>query len=142
MLFRRPDTKLDTLREVSIFRSFPDKELQLVAQRMDDVRLTDGMRLARQGETGREMFVLVDGKARVERNGHEIARVGPSDVVGEIALIDAGPRTADVVMEGDGRAYVMHAKDFSDLLHGSPDFALRVLEALAARLRAADDQLI
>lgn len=142
MLFRRTDTKLDALREVSLFRSFSDKDLQQVAQRVDEVSLPEGTVIARQDDTAQEMFVLIDGKARVERNGREIARVGPGDVVGEIALIDAGPRTADVVMEEDGRAYVMHARQFADLLRESPDFAQRIMSALAARLRVADDHLL
>lgn len=139
---RGAKSKVEALRQVSLFQAMSDAELETLSRHVDEVALNAGDKLATQDQHEPQMFVLVDGAARVERNGTRIADLGPGDVVGEIALIDQGPRTADVVVEEDGKAYVMHSRDFLSTLDGSPGFAKAVLKALAGRLRSADDQLV
>jgi CRP/FNR family transcriptional regulator, cyclic AMP receptor protein len=139
MRFRRPDSKVEALREISIFHTMDGRQLEQVARHVDEVAFRPGERIATAGEWGRELFVLVDGVARVERDGTLVAHLGEGDVIGEIALIDQGTRTADVVAETACTAFVMHTSAFSTLVRESPAFAERVMQALASRLRAAGE---
>ncbi|MFC4160875.1 Crp/Fnr family transcriptional regulator [Chitinimonas lacunae] len=65
-----------------------------------------GTRLFNEGDPGRELFILVSGHVEVSRAGQRLARFGPGDCFGELALLDFGPRSAAVVSEDRVRALV------------------------------------
>lgn len=142
MFGSRKDQKVEMLREVDLFRSFSDEDLLEVARRVDEVDAAAGDVLTRQGERGDQMLVIVEGSARVERDGQQLAVLGPSDVVGEMSLVDQRERTATVTATEPCRLLVMHRTDFSSLMGEVPWFARRVLESVVARLRETDEQLV
>ena len=78
---------------------------------------------------------MIDGSMRVEQNGKQIARLGPGDFFGEIALVDGGPRTATVTAEEASRLLVVGHREFHALLEQNPEIQLQVLTALAKRVR-------
>jgi CRP-like cAMP-binding protein len=90
--------------------------------------------IIREGDRGREFFVLLDGGAEVIRGGHRIANLSKGDFVGEIAVIARIPRTATVKTTAPTRALVVTDQAFRGLMKRSPDIQLKVLEALAERL--------
>jgi CRP/FNR family cyclic AMP-dependent transcriptional regulator len=92
----------------------------------------------RQGESGSEMLIVIDGGARIERDGRVIAERGGGEVLGEIALLDGGPRTATVTLTRDSRLLVLGRREFQAVMDELPDVRLRVLEAVAHRLRTLD----
>ncbi len=108
---------------------------------MDELTLLSGRVIARQGSVGREVFVIVEGRARVERDGKLIARLKPGDSFGEMSLIDGQPRSATVVADGEVVALVVDPRAFSSLLEDVPQLARRLMVALCERLRSADIQL-
>jgi CRP-like cAMP-binding protein len=83
--------------------------------------------------------VSADGRAKVFRTivatGRPIARLGPGEFFGEIALLDGGPRSATVVAEGDVRAIRLMRGAFHKLLRSEPGIALAIMQGLAARVR-------
>ena len=91
-----------------------------------------------QGQHGWEMFVLVSGSARIERDGQSLGERGPGEVLGEIALLDGGPRTATVTLSEPSRLLVLARREFQALMDEFPEIRLRVLEAVAHRLRSLD----
>lgn len=132
------DEKLDLLRRVPLFAGLGGRELTRLGMLTEEVELPAGRVLMRQGERGEELFVFVAGGARVERDGREIAGRGANDFVGEIALLDGGPRTATVTLTADSRLLVVGRRQFSQLLDEFPEVRMRVLEALAARVRSVE----
>ena len=70
---------------------------------MDEVDIADGKVLTREGARGGEFFIVLDGTIQIERGGSEINRLGRGDFLGEIALIDQGPRTATATADGPGQ---------------------------------------
>ncbi len=94
-------TYLDSLRRVSLFSSCSTKDLEKIAKAGDEVTLSAGTVIVDQGQTGREAFVIINGSATVKRNGKKVATLGAGSVVGELSLLDHGPRTATVVAETD-----------------------------------------
>lgn len=132
------DEKLQLLRTVPLFTGLSNRELQRIGELVDEVDLPSGRVLMRQGESGAEMLVVVDGSARIERDGAVIADSGAGEVLGEIALLDGGPRTATVTLTRDSRLLVLGRREFQAVMDELPDVRLRVLEAVARRLRTLD----
>ena len=132
------DEKIDLLRTVPLFAGLGTRALERVSTLADIVDLPAERPLMTQGEHGAEMFVLVSGAARIERNGRSLGHRGPGEVLGEIALLDGGPRTATVTLSEPSRLLVLARREFQALMDDFPDIRLRVLEAVAGRLRSLD----
>ena len=103
---------LDHLRNVPLFNSCSNKELQTIARATDELTVPAGHVLTDQGQMGREAFVIVDGSATVKRNGKKVATLGPGSVVGELSLLDHGPRTATVTTDSDTTVLVIEQRHF------------------------------
>ena len=132
------DQKLELLGKVPLFAGLSKRELQRIGELADEVDLPSGRVLMRQGESGSEMLIVIDGSARIERDGEVIAERGGGEVLGEIALLDGGPRTATVTLTRDSRLLVLGRREFQAAMDELPDVRLRVLEAVAHRLRTLD----
>jgi CRP/FNR family cyclic AMP-dependent transcriptional regulator len=132
------DEKIDLLRTVPLFAGLSNRELQRIGELADEVDLPADRVLMRQGDYGAEMMVIVDGNARIERDGAVIADRGDGEVLGEIALLDGGPRTATVTLTRDSRLLVLGRREFQTAMDELPEVRLRVLEAVAHRLRTLD----
>ena len=85
------------LKSVALFANCSNRELQRIARAAESLTITEGKTLMEQGEVGREAFVIVSGNAVVRRNGRKLAELGAGEVVGELSLLDHGPRTASVI---------------------------------------------
>lgn len=129
---------LDHLASVPLFAACSQKELQAVARASDEIDLPEGKVLCEQGTIGREAFVIVAGTAEVRRNGKKVASVGPGTCVGELALLDRGPRTATVVAATDLTVLVLGVREFSALLDDVPAITHKLLKSLATRIRDLD----
>lgn len=128
--------KVDLLRRVPLFARCSGGSMDLISRLADEVDVPDGYVLMRQGDRGREFFMIVDGRVRIERDGALINTLGPGDYVGEIALLDEGPRTATAVAEGPARLFVITHQGFNSLIDSSVDIRTAILESVAARLRS------
>ena len=141
MLLRRRSDKADVLKKVPLFSGLSRRHLDHVAREADEVKEEAGTVLTRQGGLGREFILILEGGARVERDGTVIARLGPGDVFGEMSLIDGMPRSATVVAESPSVLLVIEARSFRELLDTVPGLQRKLLITLCVRLRAADAKL-
>lgn len=132
------NSHLDHLASVPLFSACSKKELQAVARASDELTLPAGRHLCEQGSVGREAFVIVGGSADVRRNDRKVATLGPGDCVGELALLDHGPRTATVTAATDLTVLVLGAREFAGLVDEVPPIAHKLLKALAGRIRELD----
>jgi CRP-like cAMP-binding protein len=130
-------TKRDLLRAVPLFAGLRGGDLAAVEQLADEIDVPAGTVLTRQGGSGQEFFVIVEGRARVERDGRQLAMLGPGDFLGEMALLDEKPRNATVTVEEPSRLLVIGHPEFHSLLDNR-EIRLRVLEAVVRRIRAAE----
>ncbi len=128
----------DHLAEVPLFTACSKKELAKIAKATDRVSLPDGHVLTTQDETSREAFVLTEGTVAVKRNNRKIAELGPGAFIGELGLLDRGPRTATVVAQGDVEVLVLGPREFAGLLDEVPSISHKLLTALASRIRELD----
>ena len=131
---------LDTLKAVPLFSGCTKKELEIVAKAGDEITMTAGTLIVDQGQTGREAFVIIDGEVLVKRNNRKVAILGPGDVVGELSLLDHGPRTATAICETDCSLLVIEQRRFLGVLDSVPAIGHKLLASLAGRIRDLDRQ--
>ena len=132
------DDKLDLVAAVPMFCRLGKRELTEVAGLLDEVDVPAGQVLMRQGEPGREMFLVISGTFRVDRNGHQIAERGPGSVLGEISLIAEGPRTATITATSAARLFVAGHREFHSLMDDHPAIKMQLLEGLADKIRVLE----
>jgi CRP/FNR family transcriptional regulator, cyclic AMP receptor protein len=130
----RSATKVDLIARVPLFAGLSKSELGKVASIADEIDLPAGKVLIREGERGREFFVLLEGEAEVARKGKKLANRRPGEFFGEIALVSNLPRIATVKTREPVRALVIRDVDFRALIQRTPAIAVKVLQAVADRL--------
>lgn len=138
----RTDHHLEHLAEVGLFSTCSKKELQKIARASDEVDIASGRTLVREGEIGREFFLILDGEAVVKRGSKQIATLGPGSFFGELSLLDRGPRSASVEAATDMTLLVLGQREFAGVLDEVPGMAHKLLSAMAARLREADERAV
>ena len=131
---------LESLHQVPLFSGCTKKELEKVARASDEITMTAGTLLVDQGQTGREAFVLLDGEVVIKRNNRKVATCGPGSVIGELSLLDHGPRTATAICLTDCTLLVIEQRRFLGVLDDVPAISHKLLAALASRIRDLDRQ--
>lgn len=131
---RGGNTKINLIKAVPLFSKLSKSRLNEVASIADEIDLPRGKDLTREGERGREFFVLIEGEAEVRKEGRRVNTLGPGDFLGEISLITKVPRTATVTTSEPTRALVITDRAFAQLLRASPEISQGVLEAVGERL--------
>lgn len=130
----RKNAKLELLKRIPLFADCSKKELEAVAAVADELDLPAGRTLTKEGATGAEFVVLVEGAAEVRRRGRKVNTLGGGDFLGEIALLTGSPRTATVTTSEPSRLLVLTAGSFRRVLRETPSLQLKVLDELARRL--------
>jgi len=128
---------MERLAKVPLFSGCSQRELQTIARTVKDIDHEAGTIIAREGDPGVGLFVIVDGKAEVTIGGKRKAMLGPGEFFGEIALLDGGPRTATVTATTDIELLGLTEWVFRGLMQEHPKIAIKTLEAMAGRLRNA-----
>jgi CRP/FNR family cyclic AMP-dependent transcriptional regulator len=128
------NTKIELLKRVPLFARCSKRDLTEIAKLADEIDIKEGRELTREGQRGREFFVLVEGSAEVRRRGRKVNTMGSGDFFGEIALLSGRPRTATVKTTAPTRALVVTESSFNQLLRSSPEIQLKVLQAVVDRL--------
>ena len=134
-----PDAKLEMLRNVSLFGAMSAKELAAVEQLADTVDVPANHVLMRQDSSAGEAFVIASGGVRIERNGQEVARLGPGDVVGEMALLSEGPRNATATTTEPSTLFVLAHREFHSLMDQSAEVRRCVFDAVAKRIQRLEE---
>jgi CRP-like cAMP-binding protein len=128
------DTKVEALKRAPLFAGLSRKELVQLARVSEDLEVPPGKVLCKEGQTGREFFVIVDGEVEVTRSGKPVATRAGGEFFGEIALLEETPRTATVTAKTPLRLFVLTRKDFRHLVNENPNVERKVLRALARRV--------
>ena len=127
--------RLEMLANVSLFESLTRRQLQAVAALADDLVVDEDALVVEQGTDGDQFFMVVTGGLTVRRNGRKVASCGPGDCVGEMSLLDGGPRTATVTADQRTVLLTLDRMTFRGLLLDAPDVAVALLQTLSERLR-------
>jgi CRP-like cAMP-binding protein len=128
------------LANVPIFSGCTKRELAIIARASKEVSHRGGTVVAREGERGIGLFLILEGQCSVTIGGKAKALLGPGDFFGEVALLDGGPRTATVTTMSAVRLVGITGWVFRGLLMEHPSIALKTLEAVAGRLRTVSKE--
>jgi CRP/FNR family cyclic AMP-dependent transcriptional regulator len=130
----RKDAKAELISKAPLFAGCTKRELRNIAEIADEIVLPPATTLTKEGASGREFVIIVNGAADVRRRGRKVNSLGSGDFLGEIALITGTPRTATVTTTQETHVLVLTAQAFRSLLRNVPSIQLKVLDALARRL--------
>ena len=133
----RSDPFLQHLADVPLFSALAKKDLQAVARNAELLEVEAGKVVVTEGAAGSEFYVILDGRARVERHGRQVALLGPGGFFGDLALLDRAPRNASVIAETRLELAKVGQRAFDNLLD-VPGFSKKLLAGLARRLREQD----
>jgi CRP/FNR family transcriptional regulator, cyclic AMP receptor protein len=129
------DAKVGLIAATHLFEGVDPADLPGIADRAIEVEFEPGHVIARQGEIGTGFFIVVDGSARITREGATIATAGPGDFFGELSILDGRPRIAQVVAEERTTCIALASWDLEAVIAEQPRVALAILRELAGRLR-------
>jgi len=115
-------------------------EINLFKSSREAYDVAAGDVLFREGDPGYAMFAVIDGEIDVERRGRVIEKVGPGGIIGELALIDATPRTATATAGTPSRIVRVDQRQFLFLVQEHPTFAIQVMHVMADRLRKMNER--
>ena len=138
MGLRGTSGKTALLKNVQLFEGLSARQLQQIARLADEIDAPAGKVLARAGDTGREMFIIVDGQATVTTNQQRTLQLGKGDFFGEMSLLDGGPRSATVEATTPMHLLVIGQREFFELLAEAPLISKSIMRTLSQRLRKAD----
>ncbi len=130
--------KTKMLAHVPLFAHLDKRALAQLATMVDEVDVDAGTVLMTEGRSGREFFVIVEGTVDVTRGGRHLRSLATGDFLGEIALLDDGPRTATATATSPCRLLVLTHREFDTLIADHADVRAAVMQALAERVRGLD----
>ncbi len=129
-------TPTDLIKAIPLFSSLSRKQLGVLAAASAIRPAEANSVIVHQDEPGTSCFLVLAGRVQIRRNNHNVAVRGEGDVIGELALLDGGPRLATVSMITRGELLEVGRDGFVKLLDSSPELARMVMLQLADRLRA------
>jgi len=129
---------VDLIRGVPLFAEADDSFLERLAGEFMERTYAPGETIAEEGEAGRTFIVLETGHVTVTVRGQTVARLGPGEAFGEMALIDKSTRSATVKADTEVHGYQLPVWSFRPLVESHPEIVWALLAALAQRVREAE----
>ncbi|MBZ0118243.1 MAG: cyclic nucleotide-binding domain-containing protein, partial [Sandaracinaceae bacterium] len=130
--------KVLLLKGASLFARVSSEDLMPLAVAADERTYAKGETIVREGEVGDALFVILHGRVSVLRGGSRLATLGPGETVGEMAVLDAEPRSATVRADEETAVLVIASEDFYEVLREQVEIAEGVIRTLTRRLREAN----
>ena len=127
------------LAGIPFFGGLPALELDAAAGVATEREFAAGEPLASEGDFGHCLFVIESGSAEVSTSGAAVRIVGPGAVVGEVAVLASGRRTASVVATTPVRAISFFKRDVWNLEGEAPELERRLRDALGEHVGSASD---
>lgn len=127
--------KVAILRMIDIFATTPDYVLASVARIVEEEEVDPNETFIREGEVGDCMYIVVEGRVRVHRQGKTIITLEPGTSVGELAVLDPEPRAASVTSLEETLLFRIDKEPFDEVMADRPEIAQTVVQALCRRIR-------
>lgn len=129
---------VEKLAGVGLFKGMSPKELGAILEHTREMTFAAGETLTVEGDRGGRFHLILEGSVSVDTHGTPRPPLGPGDAFGEMSLIDDAPRSATLTAETDVRTLSISGFNFRPVLLEHPEIALKLLQQLSSRLRAAE----
>jgi CRP/FNR family transcriptional regulator, cyclic AMP receptor protein len=135
------------LSKVGLFEGVAPKHIKGIAAISTERNFPAGAYLTKQGESGIGLFIIAEGKVKVEKKDDsgrivETSENGEGDVIGEMAVLDGAPRTASVVAAVDTKCLALTSWEFNAFMKTHPEVALDILPVIVKRFRETNEALL
>jgi CRP/FNR family cyclic AMP-dependent transcriptional regulator len=111
------------------------KDLKAIVKASEERKFKTGDIILGKGEGGVGFYLIVDGSVEVKSDSDILAKLGPGQFFGEMAVLDNQPRSADVVAAEPSRCFIVSEWSFKALISENPRIALKMIQELVRRLR-------
>jgi CRP/FNR family cyclic AMP-dependent transcriptional regulator len=128
-------TAFESFSKIPLFANLSSRQLRKVLKSANEDRYEEGDVIVTEGGRTQTLFVILEGTAKVVRNGGIVARRSAGEFFGEISMIDLRRRMASVIAETPMRCLVLYHEDFRKLVTSDPQVAWSLIQTLAGRLR-------
>ena len=134
--------KLHAIRGMALFATIPDSVLSMsIAPIMKEVDFQDGEWIFAKGHLGSSLFVVHAGEVGVFNGAHQLATFRRGEFFGELALLDAEPRSATAVAQGSVVTFRLDQEDFYDVMKKHSEVLHNILRVLCERLRRQNEAM-
>ncbi|MBX0290481.1 cyclic nucleotide-binding domain-containing protein [Hymenobacter sp. HSC-4F20] len=133
--------RLLLLRRTSLFAQTPENVLSSIVPIMKEVVFPDQHAIFAKGDLGVSLFIIYTGEVGIFTGDHQLATCREGDFFGELALLDAEPRSASAVAHGPIVAFRLDQEDFYDVMEECPEVLQNILRVLCQRLRQQNEEL-
>ena len=128
--------RMEVLRRADLFQYCTYRELMAVCEVATQRSVVAGDSLFREGDPGRECFIIVEGGVSIEKSGQVLADLGPSDTFGIMSFLDEPRRSADAIASAPTTLLVLHRDRFLQLIRQDSDLAAKIMWQLLMKLSA------
>lgn len=137
--------KVEVLKQMPLFRHLTYKEILRVLSLTEVTDHKPGDEIITEDEPGSDLFIIMSGKVRLHKEGALVTFLGQGAHLGEMALVDNGPRSLSATVEEPSRLLVLRRRDFNDLIRNYPRMSVKLLwsfvQVLGQRLRKTNADL-
>lgn len=138
-------TPINVLKKIPLFASLPEGDHEKLVSLLRRENLRKGETLFRQGDEGTALYLIVQGRIKISMSRRmdavTLAVLGHGEFLGEMAILDGLPRSADAIALEDSYLYALNRKDFLAFLVNNEKAVRAVLSSLSMRLRKTDHML-
>ncbi|GAB3823977.1 hypothetical protein GCM10028821_02340 [Hymenobacter jeollabukensis] len=130
------------LKHTALFAATPENVLSSIVPIMKEVSFPAGEQIFAKGDLGTSLFIVQTGEVGIFSGAQQLATFGPGDFFGELALLDAEPRSASALTQGPVLAFRLDQDDFYDVMEERPEVLRNILRVLCQRLRRQNEKSV
>jgi CRP-like cAMP-binding protein len=129
------DGRIEFLKNCELFSGLPEERIGEVLEGVEEVRVPVGSTLFHEGDQGDSVYLVREGRLLVQSDGTTVATRGMGETVGEMAVIDAKPRSAFLVADAPSLLFRWPVERFREILEQHAEIAQAVMRLLTSKLR-------
>ena len=135
------DAVVDMLEKSPLWSGLSNQDFKAIVRMAKQQKFNSGDTIVRKGEEAVGFYLVLDGAVEIRSDGNTLSRLGPGQFFGEMSVVDAQPRSADVVAVEPSRVLLLSAWSFKSLVSDRPRIAVKMLQEFVRRLRNTDHAL-
>lgn len=134
--------KVLTLNAANIFNDTPEADLVDLAGVLEELYLKAGAQVFAKGDQGASMYFIYKGKVRIHDGDHTLAILDENEILGELSLLDAEPRSASAITLEETILLKLEQEPFYEIIISNAEVLKGILKTLCRRLRQMDIKLV